>query len=211
MGAGIAFEFRLRYPDMYKRYVELCAAKEIDIGMLWLYKADDRWILNFPTKKNWKFPSKQSYLHAGLRKFVETHRSRGISSIAFPVLGADRGGIDPDESIRLMRSYLDPLEIDIEIYRYDPTAEDDLYIQVRDRLLDMNIDELSSLTRLRRDYVQKVIDAMNRSDVFQLNQLSRIKGIGTKTLEKLFAAARKEMEKPDISHQRFKQSQFRFE
>ena len=54
MGAGIALECRLRYPEMYKKYVELCENREISIGILWLYKSEDRWILNFPTKKHWK-------------------------------------------------------------------------------------------------------------------------------------------------------------
>ena len=30
MGAGIALECRLRYPNMYNKYVQLCADKEID-------------------------------------------------------------------------------------------------------------------------------------------------------------------------------------
>ena len=41
MGAGIAYEFRLRYPEMFARYVELCSEdnpNKIDIGKLWLYK-----------------------------------------------------------------------------------------------------------------------------------------------------------------------------
>ena len=35
MGAGIAYEFRLRYPEMFSRYVELCSEdnpNKIDIG-----------------------------------------------------------------------------------------------------------------------------------------------------------------------------------
>jgi hypothetical protein len=35
----------------------------------------------------------------------------------------------------------------------------------------------------------KVVDAMQRSDISQLNQLVRVKGIGIKTLEKLFSFA----------------------
>ena len=36
MGAGIALEFKLRYPEMFVRYVEHCRSKQIDIGKLWL-------------------------------------------------------------------------------------------------------------------------------------------------------------------------------
>ena len=51
MGAGLALECRLRYPDMYSLYVDLCNVNKIDIGMLWLYSSTEPWILNFPTKK----------------------------------------------------------------------------------------------------------------------------------------------------------------
>jgi len=37
MGKGIALEFKRDYPEMYRRYRELCEAKEFKIGMLWLY------------------------------------------------------------------------------------------------------------------------------------------------------------------------------
>lgn len=189
MGAGIALECRLRYPDMYQKYQKLCNNKEIAIGMLWLYKTDDKWILNIPTKNHWRFPSKKEYLHAGLDKFVNTYQARKIDSIAFPLLGADRGGLDPDESLIIMKSYLDQLTIEIEIYRYDPKASDDLYIKLRTWMLNNDIEEISRLTKLRNDYVIKVVESMNRPDILQLNQLGRIKGIGIKTIEKLFRTA----------------------
>jgi len=189
MGAGIALECRLRYPEMFNKYIELCRENKLSIGLLWLYKADDRWILNFPTKKHWKFPSKKEYLHAGLKKFVDTYESREIKSIAFPLLGADKGGIAPQESLNIMESYLSPLPIDIEIYRYDQQAKDDLYCQVRDWLLHQDIIDVMNETGLRQDYVRKVIDAMANPEIVQLNQLGRVKGIGIKTLEKLFRNA----------------------
>jgi len=189
MGAGIALEYRLRYPEMYKKYVELCEDRKISIGMLWLYKSDRRWVLNFPTKMHWKYPSKTEYLHAGLRKFADTYESKSITSIAFPLLGADKGGIDQDESLKIMRSYLDPLAIDIEIYRYDAQSHDDIYVQIRDWLLCQDLERITKSTNLRRDYVLKVKDAMKRPEIVQLNQLSRVKGIGIKTLEKLFKTA----------------------
>ena len=41
MGAGIAYEFRLRDPEMFERYKELCQNKTIDIGKLWIYNVND--------------------------------------------------------------------------------------------------------------------------------------------------------------------------
>lgn len=186
MGAGIALECKLRYPDLYDRYVTLCEDDQIDIGILWIFKIEDRWILNFPTKKHWKYPSKLEYLHQGLRKFVATYKSKGISSIAFPLLGADKGGIPQSTSLKIMQQYLDTIDIPVEIYRYKLGAKDDLFDKTKELLLSKNIDDIVVDTGLRVNYVKKVLDAMQNSDITQLNQLATVNGVGIKTLEKIF-------------------------
>lgn len=190
MGAGIALECRLRYPDMHDKYVQLCYENKINIGILWIYKSPEKWILNFPTKKHWKYPSKVEYLHAGLEKFLNTYEEKGIQSIAFPLLGADNGGIPQEESLMIMTTYLEKADLGIEIYKYDAGAKDDLYEKTKNWLLSQDIDCISKATKLRNDYVAKVIDAMKLPNVVQLNQLARVKGIGIKTLEKIFNLAR---------------------
>lgn len=132
MGAGIAYECRLRYPKMYERYIELCNSKKINIGTLWIYKSEDKWILNFPTKNHWRYESKVEYLEKGLQKFLETYKERGITSIAFPLLGASNGGIPEKISIEIMQKYLEKCDIDIEIYYFDPYAYDDLYLKFKE-------------------------------------------------------------------------------
>jgi hypothetical protein len=171
---------------MHKKYIDLCNEKKIDIGLLWIYKSSNRWVLNFPTKKHWKYPSKKEYLHAGLEKFCDTYKARDIESIAFPLLGADKGGIPQEESLSIMRSYLDKIDLNIEIYKYDPRAKDDLYDKTKRLVLSQDLTKLTEKTKLRRDYVNKVVEALKSPDIFQLNQLARIDGIGIKTLEKVF-------------------------
>lgn len=193
MGAGIAFEYRLRYPEMHNKYVKLCSDKKIDVGLLWLYKSHKKWVLNFPTKKHWKYPSKKEYLHAGLKKFSETYVDKGIKSIAFPLLGADKGCIPPEESISIMKSYLDKIDLNVEIYKYDPKAKDDLYDGIKKWMLSQDVNEISQKLKLKKCYVEKVINGINHPDVFQLSQLVRIDGVGIKTLEKIFIFASEEI------------------
>lgn len=50
MGKGIAKRYKEIYPDMYKQYQKFCEQHLLDIGKLWIYKSDTKWILNFPTK-----------------------------------------------------------------------------------------------------------------------------------------------------------------
>lgn len=189
MGAGIALECRLRYPELYVSYQQLCKAREIQIGKLWLYKGNEKWVLNFPTKNHWKLPSRKEYLEKGLSEFVESYEHDGIHSIAFPLLGAQHGGLDSRESQEIMESFLAPLPIDIEIYIYDPKSPDDLYLKIKDRMLSMNVKSISESVGIRKNYAEKVVEAFSMEDIFQINQLGRIKGLGIKTIEKVFRFA----------------------
>ena len=52
-----------------------------------------RYIVNFPTKKHWRSPSKLEYIELGLRDLVKIIHERRIGSIAIPPLGAGLGGL----------------------------------------------------------------------------------------------------------------------
>lgn len=190
MGAGIALECRLRYPEMYEQYESLCKRGLFEIGSLWIYKAPERWILNFPTKKHWKYPTKEEYLHAGLRKFMQTYEEKKIESIAFPLLGAQHGGLDQNKSLELMESYLHKCTVPVEIYRYDPMAQDDLYDNFRSFLLNMSPEQIKKEVGVRSDIAIKILDALKDESICQLNKLATVDGIGHKTIEKAFSFVR---------------------
>jgi len=190
MGAGIALECRLRYPEMFKIYQDLCNTKNIEIGTLWLYKSQEKWILNFPTKNHWKFPSKHLFLHKGLNAFLSFYKENNITSIAFPLLGADNGGLPKEESFDIMQKYLNDLPINIEVYHYDPNARDDFYDDFRSLILSLDIKDISIRSGLRENYIRKIVDAMKSDQITQLNQLTKVNGIGIKSLEKIFALRR---------------------
>ncbi len=123
MGKGVAREFKRIYPEMFTQYCELCESGQLDIGKLWLFKTLNKWILNFPTKKHWRSPSRQEYIEEGLKKFAKQYAKVGIYSIAFPPLGCGNGGLDFNSVVRpLMKHYLKDLPINAFIYpeRNDP-------------------------------------------------------------------------------------------
>lgn len=194
MGAGISLEFKLRMPEMYEQYVEICRKGQIDIGKSWLYKPqpgtrDGRWVLNFPTKRHWRYPSKIQYLKAGLEEFLGTYKNKGIESIAFPILGASNGGLDEEVSLSVMRSYLERCDIPVEVYRYDPEAMDDLFLKFQQKL--MSFSDIIGMARnmgIRIDRLNCILNILSEptSPVKSLNQLATIPGIGSKTLEKCF-------------------------
>ena len=195
MGAGIAYEFKLREPDMFDKYKVLCEQKKIDVGLLWIYNAKDsdsayQKILNFPTKKHWKFPTKEEYLLKGLQKFMATYQDKGIESIAFPLLGADRGGLGRDRSIEIMEDYLSGCDIDIEIWEFDPAAKDDLFEDFRTIFLKIDDETIKKESGVRIDIIRKIRSALEVDTVNSLSGLIRVKGVGATTMEKLFSYIR---------------------
>jgi O-acetyl-ADP-ribose deacetylase (regulator of RNase III) len=118
MGKGLAADFKHRYPAMYQEYRKICASKLLDVGKLWLWKGSDQWVLNFPTKRHWRNPSKMEYIKLGLEKFVAEYERRGITEIAFPRLGCGNGGLDWGEVREVMHFYLSRLPIQVYIHDY---------------------------------------------------------------------------------------------
>ncbi len=116
MGKGIAKEFRQRFSSMYKEYVKACKQGELRIGKLWLYRELDKQILCFPTKDNWKGPSKYEFIEEGLKELRRTYREKGINSLAIPPLGCGMGGLRWDKVKELIIQYLSDLPIEIEVY-----------------------------------------------------------------------------------------------
>src|SRR6056297_2344119 len=85
MGAGIALEFKLRFPEMYKDYKEKCNKNLVCIGRPYIYSHNDNlWILNFPTKKHWKNKSNLVWIESGLKYFKNNYDNVEMESVAFP-------------------------------------------------------------------------------------------------------------------------------
>ena len=117
MGKGIALEFKKRYPVMFEMYLGACEHGLLEIGKLQLWKGRDHWVLNFPTKVDWRKPSQMGWIETGLKKFISTYKEKGITSVAFPMLGCSNGGLDKEKVLPLMMKYLDGYDdLEVEIY-----------------------------------------------------------------------------------------------
>ena len=188
MGKGIALVFKLRYPKMFDLYKDYCKSKLIGIGKLWIYKGEENapWVLNFPTKFHWKYPSKIEYLEKGLEKFCSTYKDQGITSIAFPLLGSHNGGLNPEIVKELMFKYLSKCDIPIEIYKYDPEAPDDLFEDFKRKFLSMEYEDIKKVNNLRRDKYQLVIDCLENSEIKSMISLIKQDGLGGRNDAKVF-------------------------
>ena len=116
MGAGLAKEFKERYPKMYREYRKKCENNKLKIGKLFVFRTINRLIINFPTKIHWKNSSKLEWIEAGLKYFVKNYKKWNIASVAFPQLGTSHGKLDWNNVRPLMENYLNSLDIDVEIF-----------------------------------------------------------------------------------------------
>jgi O-acetyl-ADP-ribose deacetylase (regulator of RNase III) len=127
MGKGLALEVKKRFPVVYLKYRRACERGTLDIGKLQLVKTPATWILNFPTKRHWRFPSKLADIEAGLKKFASTYKRRGITSVAFPPLGCGAGGLKWEDVKPVMEKHLGGLRgIDIYVCLAPPKPESTL-------------------------------------------------------------------------------------
>jgi O-acetyl-ADP-ribose deacetylase (regulator of RNase III) len=123
MGAGIALEFRKRFPKMYRAYRRACQKGELDIGRPFLWKGKERWILNFPTKLHYVQPARLEYIERGLQWIVNNYRKEGITSMAMPKLGTELGRLPWSDVKVLLERYLAELaDLDVEVYEWAGNA-----------------------------------------------------------------------------------------
>ena len=98
MGKGLALQFKKAYPEMFREYEKLCYAGELQPGQVHVYVRNElynpRYIINFPTKRNWREKTKIEYVSQGLQALVTEIETRKIRSIALPALGTGLGGLD---------------------------------------------------------------------------------------------------------------------
>lgn len=117
-GAGLALQFKNRYPKAYRGYKAFCDQQKMLPGGILLSSVPEygKTILSFATKNHFKNPSQLNFIESGLIKFRTTYKSLGIKSIAFPMLGCGLGGLKWEDVKPLMEEYLNDLDIPVEIY-----------------------------------------------------------------------------------------------
>jgi O-acetyl-ADP-ribose deacetylase (regulator of RNase III) len=123
-GKGIALMFKETFADNFKAYQAAAKAGRVSVGTMFVTERHDmlgpRFIINFPTKKHWRHPSRLEWIEAGLAALRHEITARGIRSIAIPPLGAGNGGLAWPDVKPLIERALAGLDADIVVY--EPTS-----------------------------------------------------------------------------------------
>jgi O-acetyl-ADP-ribose deacetylase (regulator of RNase III) len=121
MGKGIALMFKERFPRNTELYERACEAKEVHVGRMLVTKNPalwgTRWIINFPTKKHWRQPSKLEWIREGLKDLVQVLQENDIHSVALPPLGCGNGGLEWSQvKSEIEIALVDIPEINVRVY-----------------------------------------------------------------------------------------------
>lgn len=186
MGAGLAKEFKQKYPDMFEEYKTACLNGSFKEGDLQLCKVADKWVLNFPTKRDWRDPSDISLIEKGLQKFAATYKAEGITSVAFPKLGCGLGGLEWSVVGPLMHKYLDNLQIDIQICG-EPAREHFMSgaAGMLPTLFDVGIDKKTKIHQAEKpvELLQQILRFVTKEDELVLDQFAGSGALGEAALK----------------------------
>jgi O-acetyl-ADP-ribose deacetylase (regulator of RNase III) len=120
MGKGIALQFKNAFPENFKAYSDVVKSGTFHLGKVFVVPVKTvgtaKYVINFPTKAHWRFPSRIEWIQAGLKDLHAKILEYGIRSIALPPLGCGNGGLDWDKVRPIIESELGDLEADVIIY-----------------------------------------------------------------------------------------------
>lgn len=131
MGAGVALQFKKKYPRMYEEYVNECLNGRVKIGLPHVWQENDIFsngnltIINFPTKDHWKKPSEYEYLEKGLIWLKNYLSTKKDSTITLPALGCGHGGLDWEIVKGMINLHLDDLSTTILVFEPESSVKID--------------------------------------------------------------------------------------
>jgi len=137
MGAGIAKEFKTKYPEMYKEYQAECLMHGIKPGDCWTYKdASGAYLLNLAVKRHWKEWGTKDWIEQSFKSFKLEVLEHKIQSVAIPLIGGKNARRGPWGMVNGFTP--PPLRDDLkawltrELTKFADTFEIDVYLCIPD-------------------------------------------------------------------------------
>jgi O-acetyl-ADP-ribose deacetylase (regulator of RNase III) len=125
MGKGVALQFKSAFPENYKAYSDAVKSGSFHLGEVLVVPVKTvgtaRYVINFPTKAHWRFPSRLEWIQSGLKDLHAKIQVFGIRSVALPPLGCGNGGLDWNQVRPLIENELS--DLDAEIIIYEPSQK----------------------------------------------------------------------------------------
>lgn len=118
-GAGLALQFRNRWPRQVAEYTAFCQTGKMKPGVV--HNAalpDGRRILSVPTKVHWRDQSLIENVALGIQGLVKYCQATAIPSVAVPPLGCGLGGLQQHLVLNLIRLNMADLGTEVHLYGF---------------------------------------------------------------------------------------------
>lgn len=169
MGKGIALEFKKRFPEVYDDYIDRCKKGDVKLGQPYLFRRSALpWVLNFPTKQDWRSESKLEDIVRGLEHLRRKYVKWGIQSLAVPALGCGHGQLEWCVVGPTIYRQLARLNIPVDLYAPYVTPHEELRPNFREDLpLETRLEEGGG-KRISAGWIALpgILDAIRRSSNF---------------------------------------------
>lgn len=103
MGAGIAVEFRRRWPEMFEEYRRRCREGQFQLGDVFPWESDHLTIYNLATQRTWRARAELSAIEKAVRGMLRHAEGHGIGRVGMPRLGAGLGRLPWPDVERTLR------------------------------------------------------------------------------------------------------------
>lgn len=125
MGKGIALQFKKAFPDNFNAYERACRTGELKPGKMFVFSTgslvNPKYIINFPTKRDWREKSRIEDIQIGLTSLINEIRKLGVSSVALPPLGCGLGGLRWEDVRPLIERAFAALP-EVHVVLFEPTG-----------------------------------------------------------------------------------------
>lgn len=158
MGKGLALQFKKKYPINFRVYRDACASGYLRPGRMLTAKEDGKFIINFPTKDDWRQKSKLTYIEEGLVSLLDEIEKHNIKSIAIPPLGCGNGGLEWQTVRKLIEESFRNFDYGVEVTIFSPAGQDSLE---NDLTLNMDGNTRELVKRTLTRYLQKKFSYKN--------------------------------------------------
>ena len=101
------------FPENFKEYARACKDSKVEVGRVFVHRTGQlqpKWILNVPTKRHWRQPSRLDDVRRGIEALARVIEELEIKSVAVPPLGCGAGGLAWSEVRPLLEEHLGGLE-----------------------------------------------------------------------------------------------------
>jgi O-acetyl-ADP-ribose deacetylase (regulator of RNase III) len=121
MGAGIAAQFRRRWPDMYEAYRKQCGQfGGLIPGDVIPWKHPGGVIFNLATQLDPGADAQPWMITAAVGRMIrEAHYSYGITEIGLPMIGCGFGGLHRDDLYSALAPYR-AAPVNLVVFSYEP-------------------------------------------------------------------------------------------